>query len=146
MAKQTSIELLRKNSRNGFTLIELLVVIFIIGLLSAIIFPRFAVMREKARDTERITDVRQIQNALEVYYNRQNRYPDRLNDLSAFMPQVPTDPSGGSYRYNPGGSCGGGPGLYSLSFTAENPSTFADDTTVTVLGINTICIDLVRSN
>ena len=38
-------------SRSGFTLIELLVVIAIIAILAAILFPVFAKVREKARQT-----------------------------------------------------------------------------------------------
>jgi len=131
--------------RRGFTLIELLVVIFIIGVLSAVIFPNFTQMREKARDTERMTDVRQIQNALELHYNRHGAYPSNLNALSAFMPSgVPNDPTGGSYGYSPGGSCGVGNSVYSLSFEAENPDTFQDDTTVNVNG-STVCIEQLSS-
>ena len=37
--------------RKGFTLIELLVVIAIIAILAAILFPVFAQVREKARQT-----------------------------------------------------------------------------------------------
>jgi len=37
--------------RRGFTLIELLVVIAIIAILAAILFPVFALAREKARQT-----------------------------------------------------------------------------------------------
>lgn len=136
-----------KNSRKGFTLIELLVVIFIIGILSTVIFPRFAGMREKARDTERMTDVRQIQNALELYYNRHSAYPGSLGSLGAFMPSgVPKDPATNyDYEYTLGGDCSGGNSLYSLRFTAENPDTFADDTTVTRIGSDTVCVDLLRS-
>lgn len=42
----------------GFTLIELLVVIAIIGLLAALLFPIFAKVREKARQTTCISNLR----------------------------------------------------------------------------------------
>lgn len=136
----------QNSSRKGFTLIELLVVISIIGALSAVIFPRFGVMREKARDTERMTDVRQIQNALEQFFNQESRYPNNLTELSTFMPELSVvDPAGDYYTYTRDGSCTVGNSSYSLEFEAENPNTFTDDTTVTLNG-STVCIDLFRSN
>lgn len=51
----------------GFTLIELLVVIAIIGMLSALVLPNFMAARERARDTQRKNDLKQIQKALEMY-------------------------------------------------------------------------------
>lgn len=58
--------------RKGFTLIELLVVIAIIGTLSALLLPNFMGARERARDTQRKSDVKQIQKALELYKLDQN--------------------------------------------------------------------------
>jgi len=53
----------RKSSNNtntGFTLIELLVVIAIIAILAAILFPVFAQVREKARQTACLNNFKQI--------------------------------------------------------------------------------------
>jgi len=49
-----------QRSRRGFTLIELLVVIAIIAILAAILFPVFAQAREKARQTQCISNLKQI--------------------------------------------------------------------------------------
>ena len=50
----------RNSGRSGFTLIELLVVIAIIAILAAILFPVFAKVREKARQTQCVSNVRQL--------------------------------------------------------------------------------------
>jgi len=53
----------------GFTLIELLVVIAIIAILAAILFPVFAKVREKARQTACLSNERQLGLGLEQYLN-----------------------------------------------------------------------------
>jgi general secretion pathway protein G len=62
-------------NKKGFTLVELLVVIAIIGLLSTLAVVSFGSAREKARDARRISDIRQIQTALELYFADQGVYP-----------------------------------------------------------------------
>src|SRR5947209_3916159 len=53
--------------RTGFTLIELLVVIAIISILTAILFPAFAKVREKARQTSCLSNERQLGLAFYQY-------------------------------------------------------------------------------
>lgn len=64
-----------KIKRQGFTLIELLVVIAIIGLLSTLAVVALGNARTKARDAKRMSDLKQLQTALELYYTDQNAYP-----------------------------------------------------------------------
>ncbi len=66
----------RKTSSNkGFTLIELLVVIAIIGLLASIVLVSLGNARKKGRNAKRAADLKQVQTALELYYNDNNAYP-----------------------------------------------------------------------
>lgn len=53
--------------RPGFTLIELLVVIAIIAILAAILFPVFATVREKARQTSCLSNLKQLGTAMLMY-------------------------------------------------------------------------------
>jgi type II secretion system protein G len=55
--------------KRAFTLIELLVVIAIIGLLSSIVLASLTSARSKANDSKRVTDLREVQKALEGYAN-----------------------------------------------------------------------------
>ena len=68
-------------SRSGFTLIELLIVISIIGVLSTLLLANFNAARERARDTERKSDLRNIQTALRLYYNDKKSFPTSSSEL-----------------------------------------------------------------
>ena len=56
-------------SARGFTLIELLVVIAIIGVLATVVLASLNTARRKSRDARRISDIKQIQLALELYFD-----------------------------------------------------------------------------
>ena len=60
---------------SAFTLIELLVVIAIIGILATISVIALNNARARARDARRVADVKQVQTALELFYNDKGRYP-----------------------------------------------------------------------
>lgn len=71
--------------QKGFTLIELLVVIAIIGLLASIVLTSLNTARAKARDARRLSDMHNIQTALELYYLKNNSYPGNTdNDCSGW--------------------------------------------------------------
>ena len=97
---------IKKNNQKtltGFTLIELLVVIAIIGILATIVMVSLNTARAKARDARRISDVRQIQLALQMFYDATGAYPTALN-VAGFIPTYlsvePKDPDGTtSYQY-----------------------------------------------
>jgi prepilin-type N-terminal cleavage/methylation domain-containing protein/prepilin-type processing-associated H-X9-DG protein len=62
--------------RHGFTLIELLVVIAIIAILAALLFPVFARARERGRQTQCLSNLRQLGMALHEYVdNWDDTYP-----------------------------------------------------------------------
>ncbi len=88
----------------GFTLIELLVVIFIIGTLTGIILPNFVGSRQRARDARRKQDLGDIKNALRMYYNDNQAYPENVSDLTSggnneYINSIPEDPTNGDYGY-----------------------------------------------
>jgi type II secretion system protein G len=63
------------NKKKGFTLIELLVVIAIISLLASIVIASLNTARSKARDTQRVAEMRSLQTAFEMYYDDFGVYP-----------------------------------------------------------------------
>jgi len=95
------------NRKKGFTLIELLVVIAIIGVLASVVLASLNTARRKGRDARRLSDIKQLQNALELYYDTNSVYPAAATDAvdpaavvtPGYIAAVPTDPSGGAYRY-----------------------------------------------
>ena len=127
-----------KNTKSGFTLIELLVVVAIIGLLSTLSILALNSARARARDAKRVADVKQIQTALEMYYNDMGNYPLTAsvtpgaaiyspNDPThPFLKQVPAPPTPAdgsacataaltSYTYTNTNTAGGG-GTYTLVY------------------------------
>lgn len=110
--------------KKGFTLIELLIAIAIIGVLTTLLMTNFVGIRQRARDAQRKSDIRQMQSALELYRSDQGRYPStigstyRLNSSTAcptsqslssgstvYMSKIPCDTlgtsvyNGGNYYY-----------------------------------------------
>lgn len=63
------------SAKKGFTLIELLVVIAIISLLSSVVLTSLQSAKLKAKDSQRLTEMKQIQKALEFYYDDHKHYP-----------------------------------------------------------------------
>ena len=123
-------------NKKGFTLIELLVVIAIIGLLSTLAVVALGSARAKARDAKRLSDLKQVQTALELYYTDNNAYPTAaaavtlgsdtqacLNSdgfaatgcANAYMAAVPADPGSNSYAYTSADGT-----TYSIAATLES--------------------------
>jgi general secretion pathway protein G len=75
----------------GFTIIELMVVIAIIGILATIIFVGARPAGEQSRDTQRQSDLRQVQTTLELYKNRYGRYPEGCANSADWSGQMDTD-------------------------------------------------------
>jgi prepilin-type N-terminal cleavage/methylation domain-containing protein/prepilin-type processing-associated H-X9-DG protein len=93
---------MERRKSGGFTLIELLVVVAIIAVLAALLFPVFAQAREKARQTQCLSQMQQLGLASTLYaqdwdqtlphspYKLVRRFdePNRPNFLGAILPYV----------------------------------------------------------
>ena len=102
--------IIKKFNRNrGFTLIELLVVIAIIAMLASVVLASLNTARQKGRDAKRIADLKQVQLALELYFDANSTYPtgDTTNTripatlvTGGFLGAIPLDPvAAGVYVY-----------------------------------------------
>ncbi|OQX71636.1 hypothetical protein B6D52_00775 [Candidatus Parcubacteria bacterium 4484_255] len=101
----------KQNRKKGFTLIELLVVVAIMGMLAALAVVALNNARQRARDARRVSDIKQIQTALELYFLDSDMYPvantatliggkclddtgfvDNCGNGTVYMTTVPTNP------------------------------------------------------
>lgn len=73
--------------RRGFTLIELLVAVTIIAIITAIGLVIYTEVQKSVRDSTRKQDLRSYQTALEVYYQKNGRFP--CTDTGVFTEGTP---------------------------------------------------------
>ncbi len=105
--------------RKGFTLIEMLIVVAIIGILASVVVIGIGPAQQRARDSRRASDLKQIQTALELYYNKNGAYPtggtdgemswaDLVTSITGAgigVNKIPTDPiSANVYQYGAAGN------------------------------------------
>lgn len=103
--------------RSGFTLIEIMVVVVILGLLAALVVPRIGPQVAEAQRTTAATQIRSLEDALEMYRMHNGFYPSTQQGLEAlvtapttspvpkrfaeggYLKKVPDDPWGNPYVY-----------------------------------------------
>lgn len=109
--------MIRLNDKRGFTLIEIMVVVVILGILAAIVVPRFMSEPDKAKVTKAKTDMKGIEQALGMFKLNNGFYPSTEQGLQSlvekpdtgriptkyqdggYLNKVPQDPWGGEYIY-----------------------------------------------
>ena len=100
----------RKNPQSGFTLIELLVVMVIIGLLAALVVPKFFGHVDKAMQQDAQAQIELLGQALDLYRLENHKYPNTDEGLQAIASylkkELPKDPWGNKFEYSSPGEHG----------------------------------------
>ena len=104
-------------ARAGYTLLEITIVVFILGLLATLVVPRMIGRAEDARRAKAISDLKGVQQALNLYRLDTGAYPTTEQGLEAlvhrperppvprswrqegYLDRVPSDPWGNAYVY-----------------------------------------------
>ncbi len=103
-----------KRRPSGFTLIELLLVLVILGVLAALVVPKFTGRSKQAKETAARSDVRTIAAQIDTFENDTTRFPTSEEGLSALVTApsgvtnwngpylkggIPKDPWGNPFQY-----------------------------------------------
>ena len=105
-----------RGRESGFTLIEIMVVVVILGILAALVAPQVIGNVSEARIMAAKSDIRNVQNQLEMFRLHAFRYPSTDEGLEAlvsapgsadagdrwkgpYLSKVPNDPWGRPYLY-----------------------------------------------
>ncbi|MDQ6951721.1 MAG: type II secretion system major pseudopilin GspG [Mariprofundales bacterium] len=71
--------------QSGFTLLEIMVVLVIIGVLAAMVAPRFIERADEAKVTATKAQISSIAQALKLYHLQHSRYPSSSEGLKALV-------------------------------------------------------------
>ena len=84
------------NRNKGFTLVEILIVVIILGILAAIVVPKFTEASDDARLSALTTDLQIVRSQLEMYrIQHKGNYP---SDLKLLLSKTDADgKAGGNY-------------------------------------------------
>lgn len=134
-----------RDARKGFTLIEILIVVAIIAILASVVLIGLGPTQQAGRDAKRLSDLREVQTGLELFYSKCGYYPgtasgqacgsnatvsDWLDMSNALinagigLTQIPNDPAGGSATYYYTSENGGSSYVLGAKLENANGSAF----------------------
>lgn len=120
--------------QEGFTIVELLIVIIVIGILAGLVIATFTGIQQKARNTERQTDIKTLHGQVEAYFAQNGKYPSlanmndttwRASNMKGLDPDALKDPRGDAQQL----VAAPGTDVYAYAVTASDGSACDNSTT-----------------
>lgn len=90
-----------QKTKSGFTIVELLIVIVVIGILAAITVVAYNGIQARGRDAQRLSDIKSIVKAIEIYRINNGVYPPYTATTNASGWEVSTDGSNATNFLSP---------------------------------------------
>lgn len=78
--------------QSGFSLLEIMVVLVIIGMIMAIVAPNIMGQQEEAKIDKARIDISALEDAMNMYKLRNNRYPTTEQGLEALVEETTIEP------------------------------------------------------
>ena len=127
-------------NKKGFTIVELLIVIVVIGILATLVIVTFTGIQQKARNSQRQTDINAVDSHVEAYYATNGNYPTlaNLNDatwrsanMKGLDPEALKDPKATSDDLASGAGSATQYGYTVTPNGCDNTTTMCDSFTLT---------------
>lgn len=143
----------RAQAQSGFSLIELLVVVLIIGILAAIMIPRFLGQRDNANNSAAQTSVRNAATTAEAFYKKNGDEYTTKALLSGYITNnepnlqvsgggTPNDPNGATGTTATAGDDDADPRVVWLDVDPENSRTGVATLCAAGKGDNAYCMQV----
>ena len=92
----------KKRQRRAFTLVEILIVVVIIGILAAIVVPRYVDAGDETQEAAVRGSLRTLRAQIIYFQGREGAWPTDLNEMvtDGYLQELPTHPGPGNWNYD----------------------------------------------
>lgn len=93
--------MLAHTARRAFTLLDLMIVVVILGILASVVIPVVTGHLDRAQNTSAVATKAMVRKALDLYFQRNDTWPDEITEEMFQPPEPVTMPRGFQLEYNP---------------------------------------------